>query len=230
MQSNGTLVLDLDGTLADTNRDLIPVLNRSTAPEGVAPVGMEEVGHVVGHGARAMIARAFHLRGAELSPEVHERVFQRFLADYEENLARETVLFSGVIEALDALDADGWRFAVCTNKMQRFAVKLLGELGIESRFAAISGGDTFHFRKPDPRHLTETIAMAGGDAANSIMVGDSATDIATARAASIPVIAVDFGYSERPIAEYGPDRLISSFSELPGAVVDICARSHGHRH
>jgi phosphoglycolate phosphatase len=226
MQKNGTVVLDLDGTLADTNRDLIPVLNRSTAPEGLAPVGIGEVGHVVGHGARAMIARAFHLRGADLSPEVHERVFQRFLADYEVNLARETVLFAGVREALDALDANGWRLAVCTNKMEQFAVKLLAELGIESRFAAISGGDTFHFRKPDPRHLTETIVMAGGDAANAVMVGDSATDIATARAASIPVIAVDFGYSERPVVEYGPDRLISSFAELPAAVADLCPRPH----
>lgn len=224
MVINGTLVLDLDGTLADTNRDLVPVLNRSTAAEGLEPVAIEEVGHVVGHGARVMIARAFHLRGVDLSPEVQERVFERFLVDYEKNLAVETVLFAGVREALDALEDHGWRLAVCTNKMQHFAVKLLDELGIGSRFAAISGGDTFHFRKPDPRHLTETIAMAGGDPMRAIMVGDSATDIATARAASIPVIAVDFGYSERPVAEYEPDRLISSFSELPGAAQYISAQ------
>lgn len=221
----GTLVLDLDGTLADTNRDLIPVLNRSTQPEGLPPVGAADVGHVVGHGARAMIARAFHLHERSLSPEIHDRVFQRFLLDYEKNLAVETVLFDGVPATLDDFLGRGWRLAVCTNKMERLAVALLAELGICDRFAAIAGGDTFHFRKPDPRHLTETVRMAGGTVERAIMVGDSATDIATAKAASIPVIAVDFGYSERPVAEYEPDCLISGFSQLPDAAVELLSRT-----
>ncbi|GIL00661.1 MAG: phosphoglycolate phosphatase, bacterial [Alphaproteobacteria bacterium] len=208
------LVLDLDGTLADTMRDLIPVLNRVTATAGLAPIGNGEVGHVVGHGARAMIEKAFAFHGRPLDEGLLDRLFDRFIEDYSRNLARNTVLFDGVARALDRFAEDGWLLAVCTNKQERLAARLIGELGQAHRFAAISGGDTFAFRKPDPRHLVETIALAGGVPARTVMVGDSVTDIDTARAAGIPVVAVDFGYSGVPVAQLRPDRVISHYDEL----------------
>jgi phosphoglycolate phosphatase len=112
---------------------------------------------------------------------------------------------------------------VCTNKYEAPARKLLTILGLADRFAAITGQDTFGFRKPDPRHLTETIRRAGGDPADALMVGDSATDIDTAKAAGIPVVAVSFGYSPVPVAQLGPTRVVGSLSELPAAVAALRA-------
>jgi phosphoglycolate phosphatase len=218
-----TVVLDLDGTLADTMRDLIPVLNRTTAKAGLPAISMTDVGHVVGHGAKAMIARAFAHNGAPLTPALHDRLFEDFLKDYEANVAANTVLFDGAADAIEVLAGQGNILAVCTNKVEFLARKLLAELGVAGCFTAITGGDTFPFRKPDARHLLETVRLAGGDPAMAIMVGDSETDIATARNAAIPVIAVDFGYCERPVCEHAPDRIISTFRQLPEAVSELFA-------
>ena len=122
--------------------------------------------------------------------------------------------YPGVPEALDRFEKAGFVMAVCTNKFEGMAVRLLTALGMAHRFAAITGQDTFAFRKPDPRHLLETIARAGGDPAGSVMVGDSRTDIDTAKAAGVPVVAVDFGYTERHVREFEPSRIISHFNEL----------------
>jgi phosphoglycolate phosphatase len=116
------------------------------------------------------------------------------------------------------LTAAGCTLAVCTNKVERHAVMLLEALDAAERFAIITGRDTFAFHKPDPRHLTETIIRAGGDARRAVMVGDSRTDIDTAKAAGIPVIAVPFGYTDTPVAELDPDLVIEHFDRLPGAV------------
>jgi phosphoglycolate phosphatase len=126
-------------------------------------------------------------------------------------------------DALDALAANGSRFAVCTNKLESLSVLLLTQLGLAHRFAVICGQDTFGVQKPDPEVLRRTIAAAGGTLRNAIMIGDSLTDIRTARAAGVPVIAVDFGYTERPVSELGPDRIISRFAELPSAVAEVFA-------
>lgn len=209
------VVIDLDGTLADTNRDLIPVLNRTIATQGLAPLAFSDVGHIVGHGAKAMLVRAFQFRGVQIDEALLELLFARFLEDYWENISVSTVLFDGVTEALDRLAADGFLLSICTNKTHRMAEKLLRELGVRHRFASVTGGDSYAFRKPDPRHLFETIALAGGDPARAVMVGDSRTDIDTAKAAGIPVVAVDFGYSDVPVALLSPDAVISHYRDLP---------------
>jgi phosphoglycolate phosphatase len=115
-------------------------------------------------------------------------------------------------------------FAVCTNKLEGLSRKLLDALGLLDRFAAVCGQDTFAVQKPDPRILQQTIRRAGGDAARAVMVGDSGTDIATARALGIPVIAVDFGYTTVPISELSPDLVISSFAALPAGVRTLFPR------
>lgn len=217
------IVFDLDGTLADTAPDLMATLNLLLDSEGLPTLPTEQANALIGAGARALIARGFEAAGLELTPQKHEELFLAFLAHYSENLCVETQLFPGVVEALDVLEGEGYCFAVCTNKMVGHSVRLLEELELAQRFEAICGRDSFPWFKPDPRHLTMTIEQAAGDKSRAIMIGDSLTDIATARAAEIPVIAVPFGYTDRPVSELGPDRIIEHFDELPAAVRAIFA-------
>jgi phosphoglycolate phosphatase len=153
------------------------------------------------------------------------RLFADFLAHYTDHVAVRSRPFPGLTDALDALSARGHRFAVCTNKLERLSVLLLRALDLADRFEAICGQDTFGIQKPDPEVLRRTIAAAGGTLADAVMIGDSATDIRTARAAGIPVIAVDFGYSEEPVATLAPDRVISHFKQLPGEIASLSARN-----
>jgi phosphoglycolate phosphatase len=216
--SSPIVVFDLDGTLADTASDLIGTLNLILEEEGLEPVPLESARELIGAGAKALLARGFAASGRNLSPQRHEELFHHFLDLYQHHLADSSVLFPGVVEALGQLTAAGCRLAVCTNKVERHAVMLLEALDAAERFTTITGRDTFPFHKPDPRHLTETIIRAGGDARRAVMVGDSRTDIDTAKAAGIPVIAVPFGYTDTPVAQLAPDLVIDHFDHLPEAV------------
>ena len=216
-----TIVFDLDGTLIDTAPDLVDTLNVVFAREGWPPVPYDTARKLIGGGARMMIARGIAAEGIAIEPARLERLFADFIAHYTEHVADRSRPFPGLTDALDGLAAGGYRFAVCTNKLERLSVLLLKQLKLADRFAAICGQDTFGMQKPDPEVLRRTIAAAGGSPPHSIMIGNSATDIRTARAAGIPVIAVDFGYSERPVSEYGPDRIISHFAQLPAAIAAI---------
>jgi len=217
------IVFDLDGTLVETAPDLVDTLNVVFASEGLPPVPFEEARNFVGHGARAMITRGLDAEGRTVTPQLLDKLFNDFVAHYTAHVADRSYPFPGVIEALDALNARGHRFAVCTNKFERQSVMLLDALKLSGRFDAICGQDTFGIAKPDPEVLRRTILKAGGDPAQAIMIGDSETDILTARAAELPVIAVNFGYSARPVSEYGPDRLISHFDQLPEAIAGLAA-------
>ena len=217
-----TLVFDLDGTLIDTAPDLVDTLNVVFAREGLPPVPYETARNSIGGGARMMIARGIAAEGRDLPAAQLEALFANFIAHYSEHIADRSRPFPGLIGALDALAAEGYRFAVCTNKLEALSVLLLKELGLAHRFAAICGQDTFGVQKPDPEILRRTIAAAGGKPQRALMVGDSLTDIRTARAAGIPVIAVDFGYTDRPVSEFAPDRIISRFAQLPAAVAELC--------
>jgi phosphoglycolate phosphatase len=209
------LVFDLDGTLVDTAPDLVDTLNVVFEREGMPPVPYDEARMMIGGGAKAMLVRGLEAEGRAVTSELLDRLFSDFLAYYADHIAVRSRPFPGLIDALDTLATRGHTFAVCTNKLEALSVLLLKELGLAGRFAAICGQDTFGIQKPDPEVLRRTIASAGGTPDNAVMIGDSATDIRTAQAAGIPVIAVDFGYSERPVAEFGPDRVISHFSQLP---------------
>jgi phosphoglycolate phosphatase len=217
------IVFDLDGTLIDTAPDLVDTLNVVFAREGLAPVPYETARNFIGGGARAMIARSMEVEGRELPPAKLEQMFADFIAHYGEHVADRSRPFPGLIDALDELAAGGHRFAVCTNKLERLSLLLLDALALSRRFAAICGQDTFGIQKPDPEVLRRTIHAAGGNPQRAIMIGDSGTDIRTARAAGVPVIAVDFGYSEQPVAELKPDRIISHFAQLPAAVAAVAS-------
>ena len=211
-------IFDLDGTLADTAPDLIATLNVILRAEGLPEVPLERARDMIGAGARAMIDRGFELARRELTPRRADELFRDFLAIYAENLCVGSRLFDHVEATLGELSGAGYRLAVCTNKVELHSRRLLEALGIAGHFSAICGRDTFPWYKPDPRHLTMTIEAAGGDAARAVMVGDSRTDIDTAKAAGIPVVAVPFGYTDVPVTELGPDIVIRSYAELIPAI------------
>jgi phosphoglycolate phosphatase len=219
-----TVVFDLDGTLVDTAPDLVDTLNVVFAREGLPPVPFTTARSLIGGGARRMIERGLKAEGRAYPPADIDRLFARFIEHYSVHLADRSRPFPALEPALDSLAADGAQLAVCTNKLERLSVKLLDTLGLGHRFRAVCGQDTFGVQKPNPEMLLATIRRAGGDAERAVMVGDSANDIEAARAAGVPVIAVDFGYTETPVSALAPDRIISSFEELPAAVRDLLAR------
>ena len=212
--SQPTIVFDLDGTLVDTAPDLLDSLNHTLGAGGADKTNGAGFRQFVGHGGKVMIERAYKAQQRALAPEEHDRLFSLFLEHYGANIPGRSLPYPGVIEALDRFKDAGYILAVCTNKTEDFSKRLIESLGLHVHFAAICGQDTFAFRKPDPRHLTETIAKAGGDRNRAVMVGDSRTDIDTAKAAAIPVVAVDFGYTDRHVREFEPSRIISHFDEL----------------
>jgi len=213
-----TVVFDLDGTLVDTAPDLIETLNVVFTRDGLPPLDYAAARDMIGGGARRMIESALKLQGRVLTEGVVDRLFADFIAHYGAHVADRSQPFPGLDAALDRLAPRGCQFAVCTNKLESLSRLLLEALGLSRRFAAICGQDTFGMQKPDPEILRRTIRAAGGALQRAVMVGDSGTDIATARAAGVPVVAVDFGYSETPVRELGPDRVISHFDQLADAV------------
>lgn len=213
-----TVVFDLDGTLVDTAPDLVGTLNVVFAREGLPAVPYDEARNLIGGGARKMIEGGL-LRGGRAAGKADlDRMFGDFIAHYTDHIADRSRPFPGVDAALDRLATMQCRFAVCTNKQEGLSRKLLEVLGMTRRFVAICGQDTFGIQKPDPEILRRTIAAAGGRPDRAVMVGDSGTDIATARAAGVPVVAVDFGYSARPVAELQPDRIIGHYDQLTEAI------------
>jgi phosphoglycolate phosphatase len=221
---NWTLVFDLDGTLVDTAPDLVAATNHVLRRIGLRDVSETDIRPFVGHGALAMVERAAAAQGRAIStPALHD-LFEVFIAHYTANIAVNSRPYAGAMDAIAACSGSGAVLAVCTNKIEAHARALLDQLNMAKYFAAIAGRDSLHVYKPDPGHLTGTVALAGGDAAKAIMIGDSETDIRTAKSAGIPIIAVDFGYSVEPIASFAPDIVISHYRELPGAARKLMAR------
>jgi phosphoglycolate phosphatase len=221
MTSSRIVVFDLDGTLVDTAPDLINALNFVLDREGLPPVPLAAARNMIGAGARKLIERGLEIEGRTVTVGELDRMTRDFIDYYAEHIADESRPFEGLETALDDLESRGYRFAVCTNKLEWLSKLLLQRLGMTRRFAAICGADTFGVAKPDPAILRQTIARAGGDAPASIMVGDSGTDIGTARRAGIPVVGVSFGYTDVPIADLKPDRLIGHMTELPEAIESL---------
>src|SRR4029078_264173 len=168
--------------------------------------------------------RGLESEGRAMTVKEIDRMTADFIAYYAENIAVASRPFDGLERALDDLAAQGCRLAVCTNKLEWLSKRLLDELNLSRRFAAICGADTFGVAKPDPAILKQTVARAGGELSSTIMVGDAGTDIGVARRAGVRVIGVSFGYTEVPIAELKPDRLIHHMRDLPGVVGELNSR------
>ena len=216
-----SIVFDLDGTLIDTAPDLVATLNVILKRQGLHPVGYDEARAMIGDGAKKLLEYSVLAHQPSLPEDELENLYREFLIYYSDHIADLSHPFPGLLNALDALAAGGWRLAVCTNKLEWLSVKLLDQLKLKHRFAAICGQDTFGIAKPNPEVLVRTIEAAGGDVQRAIMVGDSLTDIATARAAGVPIIAVDFGYTSTHVSQLGPDLVISHYDALLQAVEDL---------
>lgn len=212
------MIFDLDGTLLDTAPDLLRALNRILADEGLSAVRRADVAGLFGHGARALIGEGFRRGNRPLDTVRLPELVERFVAFYAAEIAVETRPYPGLLEALTRLSLRGFGLAVCTNKREVLSEAVLKGTGLYPLFAAVVGGDSLPEQKPHPRPLLEAITRAGGKADMAVMVGDSETDIATARAAGVPVIAVDFGYGGRPVVEFGADAVISHYEELDRAI------------
>jgi phosphoglycolate phosphatase len=219
------VLFDLDGTLVDTAPDLVGTLNVIFDREGLPPVDYDVARNMVGGGARLMIERGLAANGRDLAATEVDRMVREFIDHYAAHIADRSLPFPGVEAALDRLADKGCRLAVCTNKLEWLSVRLLDAVGLTRRFVAVCGSDTFRLQKPNPDFLLRTIERTGGRSSAAVMVGDSVNDIAPARAAGIPVVAVDFGYSEIPVRDLQPNRVIGAYSELPGAVFELLDRA-----
>jgi phosphoglycolate phosphatase len=215
------IVFDLDGTLVDTAPDLIGALNHILTREGMPAVPIESARTMIGGGARRLLERGLELDGRTASVADINRLTADFIDYYAAHIADESRPFEGLEETLDDLTGRGYGLAVCTNKLEWLSKLLLDRLQLTPRFAAICGADTFGVSKPDPVILRQTVARAGGELSGAIMVGDAGPDVGVARRAGIPVIGVEFGYTEIPIADLEPDRLIGHMRELPAAIASL---------
>lgn len=213
-----TIVFDLDGTLVDTAPDLAAATNHALGLKGLAPVSIAALHPLIGHGSRAMIDAGLRLHDVTVTDDELTRLHDEFLLFYADNIAVGSRPFEGIPELLDTLAGGGVRLAVCTNKVEGLSKLLLGALGLDRRFGAIAGRDTFAMFKPAAGHLTGAIEMAGGDPARAVMVGDSEVDAATAMAAKVPSIGVTFGYTPRPARELGFDVVIDHYREFMPAL------------
>lgn len=208
------IVFDLDGTLVDSAPDLHRATNHALTSVGRPEIPLDAVRHMVGEGARRLIEKGLMHTGGINGFDL-DALLPTFLDFYKDNLCIESRLYDGTLEMLDALDARGIKSAVCTNKPLHLAEPLLEALGIRQRFIAVTGGDSFPFRKPDPRHLTETLALMGGTG-RAVMVGDTISDTAAARAAGIPSILVSYGYLNGNLADLDADAIVDSLVDIPG--------------
>jgi len=216
-----TIVFDLDGTLVDTAPDLISTLNLVLAGGGLPPVAYDDARRMIGGGPRRMVERALIAAGRNVSTAERDRMFRIFIDHYSAHIADRSRPFPHLESVLQRLAGEGYRLAVCTNKLEWLSLRLLDTLNLSRYFAAICGQDTFGIQKPDPQMLRLTIRRAGGEVRRTIMVGDSMIDVRTARAANVPIIAVAFGYSEVAPETLNADRLVTSFIELPHAIAAV---------
>jgi phosphoglycolate phosphatase len=210
------LIFDLDGTLVDTAPDLLGALNAVLLAEGRHGLETATLRHMVGFGARALIEQAMAATGEAVTPARLAALVDAFIAHYRAHIADESRPFPHVEETLARLARDGARMGVLTNKPQELTLPLLEKLDLSCFFAAIHGAGRFDYVKPDPRVFHHVVEELGGGSA--VMIGDSKTDVATARAAGVPVILLSYGYTPEPAHTLGADAVIDDFSKVPAWV------------
>jgi phosphoglycolate phosphatase len=209
------LVFDLDGTLVNTAPDLLAATNHVLALDGLAPLQAAQMNNFVGHGAKALLTRGFTARGCTLSGAALESRYRTFLDFYMNNIAAAgSAPYPGVVALIERAKAHGLGLAVCTNKLEALSVRLLDELDLSRHFGAVIGPDTIGVAKPDAAPFREAARRLNVATAEALMLGDSETDVLTARAAGVPIIAVPFGFTPEPVETYGPDHLVQHFDEV----------------
>lgn len=220
------IVLDLDGTLVESAPDLMSALNAALDSEGRREVSLAEVKSMIGDGMPTLVRRGFEATGGTPEDSVLTRATDACVSEYLANPVGESHLYPGVEETLSVLAAAGHPVAVCTNKPYEPALAVLQGLGLGDSFKVIVGGDSYAYRKPDPRLLQATLHQLGATAANSVMVGDSDNDAKVAHGAGVPFVLVTFGYCTTPHEQLQPAAVIDRFEQLPAAVQGL-AESRG---
>ncbi|HEY2445590.1 MAG TPA: HAD-IA family hydrolase [Rhizomicrobium sp.] len=227
MNPSPALVFDLDGTLVDTAPDILGALNAVLRGDDRRPMEMGDLRHLVGRGARAMLAEALARTGARLPEARTEELTDAFIVHYRAHISDESRPYPGVEATLGEFAASGARLGVLTNKPQELTVPLLDALGLSRFFAAIHGAGRLSHVKPDARVFHHVVDELGGVGAGAIMIGDSTTDVLTARAAMVPVILLPYGYTPDPVETLGADAVAADFTELPKLVMRILHGSTG---
>ncbi len=218
------LLFDLDGTLVDTAPDLLGALNAVLVREGRGPIDPQTLRHMVGFGAGSLIQQAMAATGEPVMPERLPVLIDGFIEHYRAHIVDDSHPFSGVVETLAQLRKDGARLAVLTNKPQELADPILDALDLTKFFGVIHGAGRLSYSKPDPRVVHHVLDALGGAGAGAVMIGDSATDVATARAANIPVILVSYGYTPEPPHTLGADIVLDDFAEIPASLQKLPAQ------
>jgi phosphoglycolate phosphatase len=212
-----SLIFDLDGTLADTSPDLLGATNAVLAARGRPRLDLDHLRHMVGFGAVALITQAMEASGAPVAEADLPPLIGIFLDHYRGHIADGTRLFPDVAETLAALKEDGARLGVLTNKPQELTDLLLPRLGLDHLFSAVYGAGRKPYAKPDPRIFHDVVADLSGEGP-AVMVGDSITDLNTARAAGAPCILMSYGFTPVPAKELGADIVLDEFRQLPEAL------------
>ena len=207
------LIFDLDGTLVDTAPDLHAATNHVLSLIDRPPISMEKLRAFVGHGAMNLIERGVAATGDPIDQATLKRLHKTFLEYYGDNISTHSRLFDGLPALLDKAASQGLKMGVCTNKIEKLSYKLLTEIGIMDKFNAVVGGDTLPIMKPNPEPYLEAVKRLGIDPADSLMFGDSETDIRTAQNTGVPVIAVTFGYTAQPVEMFNPTHVINHYDE-----------------
>jgi len=212
-QKKEIIVFDLDGTLINSAPDLCYALNQTLSEINIPEITLQEVMGYLGDGALELIKRGI-TKHANIEKFDTELLRLRFLEIYDTCLLNKTDFYPNVIQALKELKKMNFTLAICSNKPELLAKRIISGLNTSEYFDIITGGDTYDYRKPDPRHLINTILEAGKKVENAIMIGDSENDINCAKKASIPSIAVSFGYSKVPVEDLEPDLVMSDYINL----------------
>jgi phosphoglycolate phosphatase len=214
-----SLVFDLDGTLADTSPDLLGATNAVLTARGRPKLDLDHLRHMVGFGAKALIAQAMEASGAAVAEGDMPSLIEIFLDHYRHHIADGTRLFPQVAETLAALKRDGARLGVLTNKPQELTDLLLPRLGLEELFSAVYGAGKKPYSKPDPRIFQDVVGdLSAAADSPAVMIGDSITDLNTARAARVPCILMSYGFTPVPAAQLGADVVLDEFRQLPQAL------------
>lgn len=216
-----TVIFDLDGTLVDTAGDLVATLNLMLRDEDCMPLSLEIARPMIGHGARALLEKGLQINHKPYDDTKLALLTERFIQHYSEHIADHSRIRPDLLETLQDLRDKGWRLGICTNKRTPLAKQLVTAMKLSPYFHAVIGSGELAFSKPDPRMLKVAINECSGVVEQSVMVGDSKTDIETARALGVPVIAVDFGYTSIPPHELGADIVISEWKQLTPALQNL---------
>ncbi len=217
--SDRTVIFDLDGTLIDSLPDVQIALNHALTEFGYASLSMAAIKKMVGGGALPLVQSAL---AAVDGDRVHaSAITQSFKNYYSANPVDKTTIYPSVVEVLEELQARGLKLGICTNKPEATTYPVLDKLNLRRFFGSIICGDTFDYKKPDPRHLWGVIEELGGDRLKSVYVGDSDTDVKGARAAGLPVFLVSYGYAHRPLSELNADRVVDTFEEVLRAIDEL---------